>query len=215
LSTAGSLKGEGGRFNIGAELSPDAFTAFPALYIADNYDAAYREKFGQAAVAPTPLSGADLALRQPASFAQVRLRGALDAVLDISDPATLQSFVAIIKEFPLPKHVAQLTRQLGLTRPPKLIRTAATLQRQLLDPTWRMLPMQYDLPSNSQVFGRIASAAGIQGILYPSARTADSGCLALYPQNWRGSGCYVELMDPAPPEVRFRRLDGTTGLPGA
>jgi len=36
LSVAGSLKGEGGRFNIGGELSPGAFTAFPALYIAED-----------------------------------------------------------------------------------------------------------------------------------------------------------------------------------
>jgi len=41
LSLAGSLKGEGGRFNIGGDLSPGAFTPFPALYIAQDYEAAF------------------------------------------------------------------------------------------------------------------------------------------------------------------------------
>ncbi len=45
LSGAGSLKGAGGRFNIGSELSPGTFTAFPALYIAEDYEAAFRERF--------------------------------------------------------------------------------------------------------------------------------------------------------------------------
>ena len=145
------------------------------------------------------------------SFTQVRLRGHLESVLDISDAATLREFVEIIKEFALPKGVAQLARELGIPRPPGLIRSAAMLQRQLLDPNWGMLPIQYDLPSNSQVFGRIASAAGIQGILYPSVRAESAKCLALYPQNWRSSGCYVELMDPAPPGAVTNRLDGATG----
>jgi hypothetical protein len=38
-------KREGGRFNIGADLSPGAFTPFPARYIAANYEAAFRQRF--------------------------------------------------------------------------------------------------------------------------------------------------------------------------
>jgi hypothetical protein len=46
LSTAGSVRNDGGRFNIGAALSPGAFTAFPALYVAEDYPTAFLERFG-------------------------------------------------------------------------------------------------------------------------------------------------------------------------
>jgi hypothetical protein len=74
-----------------------------------------------------------------------------------------------------------------------------------------MLPMQYDLPANCQVFGRLASAAGLHAIRYPSARHEGRQCLALFPQNWRGSGCFVQVADPVPPEARLVRIDATTG----
>ena len=35
-----------------------------------------------------------------------------------------------------------------------VIRSPTLLQRKLLDPNWRMVPAQFDLPSNSQIFGR-------------------------------------------------------------
>lgn len=212
VSVAGSVNGEGGRFNIGARLSPGTFTPFPALYLAEDFDTAYRERFGQAMDAKNAaLTGRELALRTPGSFTQVRLRGRLDLVLDVGDPAALEPFVAVIRRFELPKAVARLSHQLRLRRPPGMVRTVAGLQRQLFQSNWRVLPMQFDLPANSQVFGRIASAAGLHGILYPSARQEGKQCLALFPQNWRGSGCFIKVADPPPPGARFVWLDGTTG----
>jgi hypothetical protein len=83
LSVAGSLKGEGGRFNIGRELSPAAFTAFPDLYVAEDYETAFRERFaGRPSVKPGALSAQELALRSPGSFTQVRLRGDVPAALE-------------------------------------------------------------------------------------------------------------------------------------
>lgn len=212
VSVAGSVRGEGGRFNIGARLSPAAFTPFPALYLAEDHETAYRERFGQATDAKTTeLTGSDLALRTPGSFTQVRLRGRLDLVLDVGDPAALKPFVDVIKQFELPKAVTRLSHQLRLRRPPGMVRTVAGLQRQLFQSNWRVLPMQFDLPANSQVFGRVASAAGLHGILYPSVRRDGKQCLALFPQNWRSTGCFVEVADPPPPGTRLVRLDATTG----
>lgn len=211
LSVAGSLKGEGGRFNIGADLSPGAFTPFPALYIAEDYEAAFRERFSAPS---TPKSGElsvqELALRAPGSFTQVRLRGMVETVIDVGNPEALKLFAGVLREFPIPKDVRRLARTLGLHPPPWLVRSPTTLQRQLLHPNWRMLPQQFDLPSNSQIFGRIALAAGINGILYPSARQVAKRCLALFPQNWGASNCFVEVTDEAPEGAWLTRIDATT-----
>jgi RES domain-containing protein len=43
LSLVGSLM-QGGRFNIGNDIDPSQFPAFPALYVAEDYETAYAEK---------------------------------------------------------------------------------------------------------------------------------------------------------------------------
>jgi RES domain-containing protein len=207
LSVAGSVKTDGGRFNIGATLSPGSFTPFAALYLADDYPTALLERFGS--VIPSRamnLTAEELALRKPPSFTQVRVRGFLDNVLDIGDLAVLRPIVDIIKAFKTPKSVGQIARQMGFRQSPWLIRSPITLQRQLVSPNWRMLPMQFDLPSNSQIFGRLSSAAGVHGILYPSAKDSAHRCLALFPHNWAGSGSFVEVADAVPAGARHVRL---------
>lgn len=214
LSVAGSLKGNGGRFNIGGSLNPAVFPPFPALYIAEDYPTAFRERFGSdTGLKSHGLTAAELALRASASFTHVALRGQLELVIDISELRSLQLFAAVLRKFSLPDHIRRLSRQLGMRSPPFLVRSAGALQRQLLLPDWRVLPAQFDLPSNSQVFGRIAAAAGAHGILYPSARHAGKQCLAMYPQNWKSSASYVEVRDGAPTGARLTRIDaGTTAL---
>ena len=142
LSAAGSLANEGGRFNIGRRLSPGSFRPFSALYIAEDYDTAHHERFGQP-LKPTrsSLTDNDLALRRPSSFTQVRLRGQLANVLDIGDLDVLKPLVGVIRNFSLPREVSTLVRQLGLKHAPWLIRSPITLQRQLLNANWRVLPM--------------------------------------------------------------------------
>ena len=46
LSREGSVKGDGGRFNIGRTLNPASYTPFPALYVAEDFQTAFRERFG-------------------------------------------------------------------------------------------------------------------------------------------------------------------------
>jgi RES domain len=103
-------------------------------------------------------------------------------------------------------------RRLGLRQAPWLIRSPITLQRQLLHPNWRMLPVQFDLPSNSQIFGRLASAAGLHGILYPSVRQQGKGCLALFTQNWANSGSNIQVSDGVPEGARLTRVDGDRNI---
>jgi hypothetical protein len=211
LSLAGSLKGEGGRFNIGAELSPGTFTPFPALYIAEDFEAAFYERFGGPSISkPGVLTTQELALRTPRSFAHVRLRGVIENVIDVGNLESLRSFAGVLREFPMPDATRRLARTLGMRNPPWLIRSPTTLQRALLHPHWRVLPQQFDLPSNSQIFGRIAVAAGLHGILYPSARQVEKRCIALFPQNWSDSGSFVEVTDEAPESARLIRIDCAT-----
>jgi hypothetical protein len=90
-----------------------------------------------------------------------------------------------------------------------LIRSPSLLQRKLLDPNWRMVPAQFDLPSNSQIFGRLAVAAGLHGILYPSSKQAGKRCMALFMQNWSNSESLVEVSDPVPKGARKTRVSGS------
>lgn len=211
LSIVGSTRLDGGRFNIGAELNPVAFSAFPALYLAEDFQTAFRERFGSnPGIRYAELSGEERALRRVDSFTQVRVRGLVETVLDIGDLAALQPIVEVLKGFALPKVVPQTARKLGLRQAPWLIRSAVSLQRQLLNPNWRMLPSQFDLPANSQVFGRLAAAAGVHGILYPSVRNSQQHCLALFPQNWSSSNSFVEVADRVPEAARLTRIDGTS-----
>jgi hypothetical protein len=122
LSTAGSLRAEGGRFNVGAGVSPGAFTPFPALYCAADYATAYLEKFGSLEIAGAQgLSGADLALRTPGSFTYVRINVSLENFLDISDHAPLKPIVDILREFQMPKTVLQTARRLSIPQKPWLM----------------------------------------------------------------------------------------------
>jgi RES domain-containing protein len=208
LSTLGSTRGIGGRFNFGEEISPGTFTSFPSLYLAEDAETALREKFGVPPAKGASLSVLELALRSPSSFTQVRLHGRLDLVLDVGELSALEPFVKVIREYPMPKAVLVAARNLAMRRPPWLIRSPIVLQRQLLHTDWRAWPMQFSVPSNSQIFGRIAAASGVHGILYPSARNSAKRCLALFPRNWKGSSTYVALSDKSPPGVTKVRLDG-------
>jgi RES domain-containing protein len=211
LSIAGSLKSDGGRFNIGNGLKPGSFPGFPALYVAEDYDTAFQERYGIAhGKRIDGLSPDELVLRWPDSFTHVSLCGRLELVIDVGNSKALAPLVEVLKRFSFPPKALTLARRLNLKPPPSLLRSTSLMQRHLLHPHWRTMPSQFDLPSNSQIFGRIAAAAGVHGILYPSARASAKRCLALFPQNWSGSSSFVAVMDGAPSTARLLRLDGTS-----
>lgn len=212
LSMAGSVARDGGRFNIGGSLNPAAYTKFPALYLAEDFETAYRERFGIERNSKSGgLTDEELTLRRPGSFAHIALRGSVESLFDISDLSVLKPIAAILATFTLPKAVIPKARALRM-RPPGLVRTATGLQQQLLQPNWRVQPVQYDLPANSQIFGRLCAAAGAHGILYPSVKNSSMRCLALFPQNWKGGDSFVEIEGPTPPEASTARLDGESSL---
>jgi RES domain-containing protein len=209
LSTEGSIKADGGRFNIGRLLNPATYTPFPALYVAEDFATAFRERFGIDKTSNVGgLTAADLALRRETSFSCVALNIRLETIVDIGDLDSLKATAEILRRFQMPKSISVHARRLRI-KAPGLVRTPTGLQRQLLSPNWRVEPTQYDLPSNSQIFGRLCAAAGAHAILYPSARDRSKRCLALFPQNWKGSSSFVELAGAIPSEILVRRLDGS------
>jgi hypothetical protein len=79
----------------------------------------------------------------------------------------------------------------------------------LLAHNWRLYPSQYEIPSNSQVFGRLLLDAGFDGVVYPSTK-GSSNCLALFPANFAKSESFVEVADDGPPHAGKLRLDSST-----
>ena len=82
LSPAGSLKGIGGRFNIGVDLDRARGQHFPALYLADSMDTALREFFlGSPEDETTSLSLQQLAIRRELAHRVVAVVGRVDEII--------------------------------------------------------------------------------------------------------------------------------------
>lgn len=205
LSAKGAME-KGGRFNIGKDLDVDRFAPFPALYMASNYDTAYAERFG-AAVTASELPPHELALRQSTSFTSVVLQGEIHGLFDLRDPSAVKEFSRIIGTFSMNKELQQIARKLGM-KGPLLIHSGRDFYKNLLG-NWRHMPMQYGLPSNSQLFARLLRQVGFEGVIYPSTK-GEGECIALFLDQLAGSDAFVELADKPPSQVSCTRLDAKT-----
>lgn len=207
FSTTGSLVYIGGRFNTGAGVNQEV-PSFPALYLAQDKDTALQEHLGQQACVPgCKLSPRELALINPASETIVSISGKLDKIFDLTNANNLSVFIELIKNFELSKELLVLADQLGIPRP-GIVKKINELLNTLLHPDWRQLPSNYDVPSNSQIFGHLIYSAEIEGVLYPSKFTKKL-CLAVFPRNFVGTDSYVALDDEAPHPKVPTRIDAT------
>jgi len=209
LSSLGSLLWLGGRFNFGKRLDPSRFPPFPAFYIGSDLETALREKFGvPVTTGSTGLSREELANFQKDSFSSVSLSGRLQSIFDLTDKRNLKEFVEIIQDFKIPRELRTLARKLGI-KSVSVIKTQKKLLDSLLMSDWRRIPAVFDIPANSQIFGKLLLDAGIEGVLFPSSKGLGI-CVAIFPQNLDGSSSFVELDGPCPEEVSIKRLDGST-----
>ena len=205
LSAMGSIK-KGGRFNIGSDIDSNIFKPIPAFYCAETYETAYAERFGSSSRKDQKkLSGEEFALRKPSSFSSIILSGEVSNIFDLRKASNLKYFVAIIKKFNLTEEIKNLATQLKIPQP-LLISSPSQLKETLLDHTWREWPINYNIPSNSQVFGRFLVEAGFEGILYKSTKGTND-CLAIFLENLDGSDSYIEIKDDPPPGLEIKRLD--------
>ncbi len=210
LSARGSMLNDpGGRFNIGS-ISRFKSLTFPALYLAEDFETAYKEKKGlYQKEKVSGLTAEELALTSNNSITVVSVQGKIDEVLDITQSSPLKNFFDLIKTIHLPPDFIRRANKLNV--PPLLhVRSLDELHAGLLTPYWRNLPMQVDIPANSQILGQIADAADIQAILYPSKMSAHKRCLAIFPKNFAESTAFIQLEGPVPPKVTHNCLNGVS-----
>jgi len=198
LCTIGSYQFTGGRFNYGNSINTE-LSAFPALYIAQDKDTAIQEHLGQEPISNgSKLTPRDLALTATDSEALVSVSGQIEKVFDLTNKNNLNSFVDLIKQFKPSNHLIQMAREAKMGKMPLIIKSVAKLLDSLLDPHWRSAPDNYDIPSNSQIFGHMCYTASIEGILYPSKFTKKH-CLVVFPNNFPNTSSFVTLDGELPP----------------
>jgi hypothetical protein len=208
LSAAGSLTYIGGRFNAGNELDRNTLAAWPALYIAKNYATAYREKFQlQEGENSSGLTAEELSLNTGHSHTTVILKGELSQVFEMS-PDNLNAVARVFAKIKMPSQAEKLRKNLRIKSADlKMLKNG----KQLFDLTtifnWRVLPVQFGLPSQSQVVAELIRSAGYEAISYPSSK--DGGeCLAIFVDQM-ADGSFVSLADPAP-KGAIMTLDSST-----
>ena len=89
------------------------------------------------------------------------------------------------------------------------VKNLEELRKTLFLENWRLMPMQFDVPANSQILGQIAYSAGIEAILYPSVKTHKKA-LAVYPENFINSEAFIEIAGTVAETVINTKIDKDT-----
>jgi hypothetical protein len=207
LSARGSILNEaGGRFNIG-DIDQIKFPKFAGLYVAEDTVTALREKYGlESEENISGLTAQELNIA--GNFSVFNVRGQLINLLDICNSNSLSDFFNLIKTIHLPTSFITRAKRLGISAMLP-VHSAKELLSTFFRDDWRIMPMQFDIPSNPQILGQLAHAAGIEAILYPSVKTQKK-CLVIYPENFRLSKAYIEIEGDCPKGVIHNRIDNNT-----
>ena len=210
LSAAGSLHGYGGRFNLGLDVDASSLNPWPALYIAQDYETAFREKF----VLPSDeltqgLTPQELALEHGVSHSTVFLHGSFTRLFDVREMNSLNALAKVLGKIKLPTRAEKLKKKLQI--PPNslfMINTPLRIHESVAKHNWRLWPAQFGLPAPSHILADLVRQAGFEGIIYRSSK-APGDCVAIFPDRM-ASGSFVELSDTAPSDVKHVRLDEMT-----
>jgi hypothetical protein len=211
LSAAGSLHAYGGRFNAGADLDAGTLDPWPSLYIAEDAETAFREKFQIASnQAVGGLKPEELALAHATSYATLALNIELHAVFDMTSRSSLQAVAKVFSRIKMPAEVRGLQKRLRIPASEVwMISTGQQLYNAVLENNWRTLPVQFGLPAPGHTLAELIRTAGFEAILYRSTK-GQGKCLAVFP-DLLVSGSFVGLAHPAPTSVKYTRLDVDTG----
>lgn len=210
LSCAGSLQSVGGRFNAGFELDDNTLNPWPALYVAEDFETAYREKFQLASTDLTDgLKPDELALEHAVGLTTIFLNGRMENVFDMTSFVTLNSVGRIFREVKMPKEASQLATKLKISGSNKImVQSGQQLHSAIVKNNWRVWPIQFGIPAPSQTMAELIKAAGYEGILYPSSK-GPGRCLVIFPENLSDHS-HIDLIGPAPSAATITRLDSST-----
>jgi hypothetical protein len=211
LSAAGSLTEYGGRFNIGMDVDKAIRAPWPALYIGENFETVFREKFQLDPDATVGgLSPDELALTPGGSFTAVNLDGHLMQVFDLEQAGALDGLCKVLRKMKMPAEARKIQRRLKMAdRDVLMVQTSDRLLSEVLVRNWRVSPVQFGLPAISQILAGIILDAGFEAIRFRSTKGGGS-CLAVFPHKLSADVSHVVLTDAAPPEVEHGRLDMNT-----
>lgn len=189
LSSKGSyLMPPGGRFNIGQSISYHSY--FSALYIANDYETAFYEKFN---VETNDSKEFSSSLRSPDSFTHHRINFKLDKIIDLTNNKAINAFYEVVKNIKMPKIYADQAKRLKLKM--DVVPSSSQLRETIFDPRYQQWDFWIDQPSPSQWFAHYVRYAGIQGIRYPSLRKANGENIAIFLDTFEDTDSFVELSD--------------------
>ena len=208
LSAAGSLTGIGGRFNVGTDLDSRTFDPWPALYLAADHATAFREKYqiaaGQLVEGLTP---EELSLGHGQSHSTVVLHGKLSRVFQLT-PETLAAVARVLGRIKMPERAERIKKKLNIKPEDlRMLTTGKQLHDVVALHNWRVLPIQFGLPSPSQILSELIRAADFEAIAYQSSK-GGGVCLAVFADRL-APGSFVEVTDKAPAGAITRLNEAT------
>lgn len=207
LCTIGSISFIGARFNSGKDINSQ-LPEFQCLYLTIDKDTALQETLGQEPVRDCKLSPRELALSNPEPETIVSVSGRLDKIIDLRKSKNIKKLVVVFKTFTLSKELKKLAKEIS-TEEPQVIKNEKALLETILEKNWRDKPVNFDIPSNSQIFGYLAFLAGIDGIIYPSKMTGKD-CLAVFVRNFENGESFIELDGDLPDAKVPKKLDANS-----
>lgn len=210
LSCLGSVKSYGGRFNVGQELDSGTLHSWPALYVAETYETAFREKRQIASGSNSEgLTPSELALQPGENLTSISVQGKLYRVFDMKTAKSLEPISKILRKIKMPDRAKVLQKRLRIsTRDLFMITSSKQLHDAISKGNWRALPIQFGLPSQSQIIAELVMSAGYEAILYPSSKgTGD--CLSIFPELLTDHS-YIEVTGRVLDGVKYRRLDSSS-----
>lgn len=194
LSSKGSyLMPPGGRFNFGQSSSYHSY--FPALYLANNFETAFLEKFGEKEnyKCENSLTVLDLALRKTESFLHVRADVNLERVIDLREMDSFDAFYDSVKHLEMPREIQLEAKRLKASM--QMLSSSESVRGAVLAKDYEQWDFWIDQPSPSQWLGHYVRLAGIQGIIYPTVKSEDGFNLAVFPENFEESESTIQIKD--------------------
>jgi hypothetical protein len=203
LSSIGSLQFLGGRFNAGRDLDPNTMKPWPALYVAADFETAYREKFQLTKGSITNgLTPEELSLTHKKSMTAVYLNGYFSKVFDLTSVSNLEPVAKVFKRIEKPPQYEMIAKEKNIPYNPNIMaRTAKQVHDFALEKNWSIRPQQFGLPASSQILAELIMAAGFEAVKYPSTKGGEN-CVVIFPE-CLSCDSYIELADDPPSNIKF------------